>query len=266
MPVLVNAAHRPLAGVLLDRLRHEGGQVRALARTGTSALRAAGVFTAVGDPDDEGLLEAACTGVHTLVHLAGGLGGDPEAVVAEGRAVAAAAEGAGVRRLLLVTVANAGPEADDALRRAHGAVATLVAAADVPSVEVRVGLVDTPATRARIRAAGPPPALRDHPVAPVAPSDVVDVLVALDAARSRATAGHLVLALEGGPDTLGDVLDRAEDGGGRRGARLPGPAARDALLATLAGPWREQDRAVARAADVLAALGTAGGAPAGGAA
>ena len=263
MPVLVNAAHRPLAMVLLDRLRHEGGQVRALARTGAPSLRAAGIFTAVGDPDDEGLLEAACTGVHTLVHLAGGLGGDPDAVVAEGRAVAAAAEGAGVRRLLLVTIANADPDADDELRRAHGEVAALVAAADVPSVEVRVGLVDTPSTLTRIRAAGPPAELRAHPVAPVAASDVVDVLVALDAARSRAAAGHLVLALEGGPTTLGDVLDRAEDGGGRRGARLPTATARAALLATLAGPWHEQDPAVARASDVLAALGPAGDAAAG---
>lgn len=256
MPVLVNAAHRSVARTLVARLLAEGGQVRALAAAGVAALRTSGVFTAVGDPDDEGLLEAACTGVHTLVHLAGGLGGDPDAVRAEGRAVANAAAGAGVRRVLLVTLAGAAPDADDPLRRAHAEVAAAVAALDVPSVEVRVGLVDTPAVRGLLRAAGPPPELLDVPVAPVAAADLVEVLVALDAARSRATDGHLVLAATGPDVTLGAVL---ADGGGRRGARLPTPAARAAVMTTLAGPWAGSDPSVPSAWDVLGLL--PGGAP-----
>jgi uncharacterized protein YbjT (DUF2867 family) len=256
VPVLVNAAHRPVARLLVARLREEGGQVRALARTGVAELRAAGVFTAVGDPDDEGLLEAACTGVHTLVHLSGGLGGDPAAVRAEGLAVAAAAEGAGVRRVLLVTLVGADPGSPDPLRRAHAEVAAAVAAADVPSVEVRVGLVDTAPVRALLRAVGPPAELRERPVAPVAARDLVEVLVELDAARSRATDGHLVIAAGGSGATLGDLL---EDGGGRRGARLPSPAVRDALLATLAGPWFEADPAVPSAWELLG-VGSARGA------
>lgn len=248
MPVLVNAAHRPVARLLVARLLEEGGQVRALASDHVATLRAAGVFTAVGDPDDEGLLEAACTGVHTLVHLAGGLGGDPDAVRAEGRAVAAAAEGAGVRRVLLVTMAGADAGAADPLRRAHAEVADAVATADVPSVEVRVGLVGTPTLRTLLHAAGPPPELRSRPVAPVAAADLVEVLVALDAARSRATDGHLVIVATGSDATLGDVLGEA---GGRRGARLPSAAEREALLATLAGPWTEDDAAVPSAWDLL---------------
>ena len=257
MPVLVNAAHRPVARLLLARLLEEGGQVRALASAGVSELRAAGVFTAVGDPDDEGLLEAACTGVHTLVHLSGGLGGDPAAVRAEGLAVAAAAEGAGVRRVLLVTMVGADPASPDPLRRAHAEVAAAVAAADVPSVEVRVGLVDTAPVRALLAAVGPPAELRERPVAPVTARDLVEVLVALDAARSRATDGHLVVAARGRAATLGDLL---ADGGGRRGARLPAPAVRDALLTTLAGPWVEVGPAVPSAHDLLG-VATDGGAP-----
>jgi len=256
VPVLVNAAHRSVARTLVARLLAEGGQVRALAAAGVAALRTSGVFTAVGDPDDEGLLEAACTGVHTLVHLAGGLGGDPDAVRAEGQAVANAAVGAGVRRVLLVTLAGAAPDADDPLRRAHAEVAAAVAALDVPSVEVRVGLVDTPAVRGLLRAAGPPPELLDVPVAPVAAADLVEVLVALDAARSRATDGHLVLAATGPDVTLGAVL---ADGGGRRGARLPTPAARAAVMTTLAGPWAGSDPSVPSAWDVLGLV--PGGAP-----
>ena len=248
MPVLVNAAHRPVARLLLARLLEEGGQVRALARAGVAELRGAGVFTAVGDPDDEGLLEAACTGVHTLVHLCGGLGGDPAAVRAEGLAVAAAAEGAGVSRVLLVTLVGADPASPDPLRRAHAEVAAAVAAADVPSVEIRVGLVDTPAVRALLRAVGPPAELRARPVAPVAAPALVEVLVALDAARSRATDGHLVIAARGGSATLADLL---ADGGGRRDARLPAPAARDAVLVTLAGPWVDDDPAVPSTTELL---------------
>jgi uncharacterized protein YbjT (DUF2867 family) len=262
VPVLVNAAHRPVARLLLARLIEEGGQVRALARDGVPALRAAGVFTAVGDPDDEELLEAACTGVHTLVHLAGGIGGDPATVEAEGRAVAAAAEGAGIRRVLLVTMAGSVADAEDPLRRAHAAVAAAVAAADVPSVEVRVGIVDTPGIRALLRSAGPPPELRDHAVEPVAAADLVEVLVALDAARSRATDGHLVLAATGSDATVGDLLDAAP--GPRRGARLPSAAVRDALLATLAGPWVEPDPDAPSAWDLLGVV-PGGPTPAGGA-
>jgi uncharacterized protein YbjT (DUF2867 family) len=243
VPVLVNGADRPLAGRLVRRLLGEGGQVRALARDGVAALRAAGVFTAVGDPDDEGLLEAACTNVHTLVHLAGGLGRpDPDAVVAEGRAVAAAAEGAGVARVLLVTLAGAAPDAGDALRRAHAEVSAAVARADVPSVEVRVGLVDTPSARRLLRAAGPPADLTARSVMPVVADDLVGLLVALDAARSRAAEGHLVLAATGPDVPLSELL--AGDGGGRRGARLPSPEVRTALLETLAGPWCEPDDTV----------------------
>jgi uncharacterized protein YbjT (DUF2867 family) len=240
VPVLVNAADRPVAARLVRRLLAEGGQVRALARDGIAPLRSAGVFTAVGDPDDEGLLEAACTGVHTLVHLAGGLGlPDPGAVGAEGRAVAAAAEGAGVSRVLIVTLAGAAPDADDALRRAHAEVSAAVARIDVPSVEVRVGLVDTPGARRLLRAAGPPADLAARPVMPVTADDLVEVLVALDAARSRAVDGHLVLAADGPDLPLATLL--ASDDGGRRGARLPTPPVRESLLATLAGPWREPD-------------------------
>jgi uncharacterized protein YbjT (DUF2867 family) len=254
MPVLVHAAHRPLARALARRLLAEGGQVRATASDGVSLLRAEGVFTAACDPDDEGTLEAALTQVHTLVVLLGGLGRPAvDALRREGLAAARAAGGAGVERAVVVTLAGADRAADDDLRRAHGEVAAAFAALELPSVEVRTGLVDTPAATDLLLAAGLPSELRARHVAPVAPADLVELVVAIDRARGRATSGHLIVAADGPVRrTIAEHLVLAsageQDGGAGRarltGRRVPSPAARDALVATLDGPWWTEDVAV----------------------
>lgn len=246
MPVLVVAAGRTLAGRLALRLLDEGGQVRAVTRTRVGALRAAGVHVAVADPDDVGRIEAAATQVHTVVHLVGGLddGADAaaaERVVAESSAVVRAAEGAQVRRLVLVTMAGTAPEAADVLRRAHAQVEAAAQTAAPPSIVVRAPLVDTPALRARLRVLGPEGELAAHDVPVLAPDELVELVVALDRARSTATSGHLVLAASSVRRT---TLGALAAGGTRVGARVASPAARTALRAALTGPWHEPDPSV----------------------
>ena len=246
MPVLVHAAHRPVARTVARHLLAAGGQVRATAADGVALLRAEGVFTAACDPDDEGILEAALTQVHTLVVLLGGLGrADVGAVRAEGLAAARAADGAAVQRAVLVTLPQ-GREPGDPLRRVHAEVAGAFAALPLPSVEVRTGLLDTPATTDLLLAAGLPEPERSTPVAPVDVGALAALVVAIDDARSRATGGHLVVAADGPDrrplaDHVADATARTGGTGRLAGRRVPSEADRSALLGTLAGPWWTDD-------------------------
>jgi hypothetical protein len=253
MPVLVHAAHRAPARALARRLLEDGGQIRATATEGVALLRSEGIFTAACDPDDEGTLEAALTRVHTLVVLLGGLGSaSVDGVLREGLAAARAAEGAGIERAVLVTLAGAGAGARDPLRRAHGEVAVAFAALPLPTIEVRTGLVDTPATTDLLLAAGLPPEDRSRIVSPVALHDLVELVVAIDHARSRASDGHLVVAADGAARrtidehlALATAARQASGTAGRlTGRRVPSAGARDALLATLDGPWWTDDAVV----------------------
>lgn len=245
MPVLVHAAHRAVARSLAIRLVAEGGQVRATARAGVGELRAQGVFTAACDPDDEGRIEAALTQVHTLVVLLGGLGSaDVDAIRREGEVVARAAGGAEVERAVIVTLVGSAPDAADPLRRAHGDVAAMFAALPLPTVEVGTGLVDTPAAADLLLGAGLPPRERTRPVAIVAVEDLLELIVRIDRARSRATEGHLVIAADGPVRRTIDEHLLHVGGGGRSrltGRRVPTPTERAALLATLDGPWWNED-------------------------
>lgn len=262
MPVLVHAADRPLARALARRLLEDGGQVRATSSSGVGLLRAEGIFTASCDPDDEGTLEAALTRVHTLVVLLGGLGrADVDAVVREGTAAARAAEGADVQRVILVTLAGADPDASDLLRRAHGEVAQTFAAAGPPSIEVRTGLVDTSASSGMLAAAGLPPEVRARMVAPVVAHDLVELVVAIDHARSRADGGHLVIAADGPVRrTLDEHLSLSGSAVGRlTGRRVPTSEERAALIATLDGPWWTDDPLVPDAWTLFGVPGTTHG-------
>jgi hypothetical protein len=250
MPVLVHAAHRAPARALARRLLEDGGQIRATATEGVALLRSEGIFTAACDPDDEGTLEAALTRVHTLVVMLGGLGrASADGVRREGLAAARAADGAGIERAVLVTLAGSGASAGDELRRAHGEVASAFAALPLPSIEVRTGLVDTPATTDLLLAAGLPPSDRTRRVAPVPVRDLIELVVAIDHARSRATDGHLVVAADGpSRRTLDEHLalaaaarEASGTAGRLTGRRVPTPAVRDALIATLDGPWWTDD-------------------------
>jgi hypothetical protein len=169
----------------------------------------------------------------------------------EGLAAARAADGAGIERAILVAIAGADPTAEDPLRRVHGDVAAAFAALPLPSIEIRTGLVDTRATTDLLIGAGLPPEERDRTIAPVPLSDLVELVVAVDHARSRAADGHLVVAADGPVRrSIAEHLALASDRGaappyGRlTGRRVPTAAAREALIAALNGPWWESDPAI----------------------
>ena len=239
MPVLVAPADTPLGVRLVRALRADGAEVRAWA-TGdgdVGALRAAGAFVAVGDLDDEGRLDAAMTDAHTVVALhAHPLVRDAARLDRDLGVLFTAAEKAGIARLVVRTVPR--PAGDDPLRQVCAGVEEALAAMPLPTMAVRTSLVDAPDLRDALvsAAAGLPD---DVEVAPLHPDDVVDALVALDAARSTATEGHLVFRLQGTPQPLRRYLDRVGDS---LVGRVYVPADRAPLLRpALSTPWTEPD-------------------------
>ncbi|MEX0705020.1 MAG: NAD(P)H-binding protein [Nitriliruptoraceae bacterium] len=240
--MLVTSAHRPLARQIVLRLLEDGGEVRAHGHGDLTALRAAGAFVAHGTPDDEGHLEAALADVHTVIHVgAGVLSEDPEADVHHVEVLTAAATGAGVARLILLSVPDPGADGPGTvtLQGVKRTAESIVASATVPSIVVRTSLVDTPTLRDAIVTGG----LRSSvEVAPVDPRDLVELVVAFDAARSRLRTGHLVASADG-PLTLAfdDWAAGVRDRGGLVGRRLPSEGALDTLRHALDGRWTTTD-------------------------
>jgi uncharacterized protein YbjT (DUF2867 family) len=246
VPVLVTRAHTTLGQLAVARVLRSGGEVRAFV-TGAvdvQALRRAGAVVASGELIDEGHLEAAMEQVHTVVHLGRGLlAASADRIVEEAATVLTAALGAGVRRLITTSVTGADPRADDPLRAALGEVERLFADAPLPSVALRLSLVDTPALRDALAAARPGSAALAGRVAPVRVEDVVEAISFLDEIRSTAHEGHVVLAAPG-PErlTLAGYLERVGVGAPGAVGRLVGrvwrdPATRPLLAGALDGPW-----------------------------
>jgi uncharacterized protein YbjT (DUF2867 family) len=247
VPVLVTSAHRPLERRLALRLLDEGGEVRAYGQGETSALRAAGAFVSSGSPDDEGRLDAACTDVHTVVHVGGGLlDRDPGRMVADIDVLLRAVESAGVRRLIALSLPGADPDADDEVRRAKGQVEARLAASSVPTVVIRTSVVATSALLGALATAGLGAEIGSAQIAPVLPDDLIEMIVAFDRARSRSTSGHLVVAADG-PERLSleEFLARRAAGGPGTGAlvgrTLPPAWLEDQLVETMTGPWWSED-------------------------
>ena len=249
MPVLVTAAHQPLARRLAARLLEEGGEVRATADGDVSALRAGGAFIASATPDDEGRLEAALADVHTVVHVGGGLATrDPKRIVADAEVLARAADGAGVRRLITLSLPGASADAADEVRRAKAAAEARLRELPCPTIVLRTGLLDTPWLRDTLITAGLPPELLATPIRPVRVEDLLELVVAFDRARATSREGHLVVAADGPQTTsIAGYLDRLVPAAAgsvgrlsRVGRRLPDAEVVRRLTAVLAGPW-EQD-------------------------
>jgi uncharacterized protein YbjT (DUF2867 family) len=248
MPVLVTGAHRPLARQIAARLLEEGGEVRAHASGDTGALRAAGAIIAPGAGDDEGHLEASLAQVHTAVHVGAGLlASDPDVLVTEAAVLARAATNAGVRRLILLSVAGSEPGSLDPLRAAQAEVEALVGDGAVPSIVLRMSLVDTPRVRDALTTAGLSAEERDVEVAPIRSQDVAELVTAFDGMRSTATTGHATFCAAGPVTmTVADYLSRvgvaSPGAGGLVGRKAFDPGVSPLLLPALrSGPWTQMD-------------------------
>jgi uncharacterized protein YbjT (DUF2867 family) len=247
VPVLVTSAHRALERRLVLRLLDEGGEVRAYGQGETSALRAAGAFVSSGTADDEGRIDAACTDVHTVVHVGGGLlDRDPRRTVTEVEVLLRAVESAGVRRLIALSVPGAAPTAGDEVRRAKAEVESLLEASSVPTVVIRASLVVTRALLDALATAGLGDELGPTQVAPILPEDLIELIVAFDRARSRSSSGHLVVAADGRERfPVEELLARRQAVGPGTGAlvgrTLPPAWLEEQLIEVMTGPWWSED-------------------------
>lgn len=217
MPVMVTGAEHALGAAVIDQLRATGGEVRAfldatvVTDDDAARLRALGCKVAVGEPDDEGHLEAALAQVHTVAHCAGGPLADPEALLTDAATLASALLGAGVRRLVWVRELAADPA--NPYLAAQDEVGALFAALPVETVTLATGLRYGAADRfSRLLAAGWVSGADIDPAAPHAPIHVADVahaVVAADRRRDAVADLHMRLGLLG-PETigLGDLLVR----------------------------------------------------------
>jgi uncharacterized protein YbjT (DUF2867 family) len=250
MPVLVTAAHQPLARRIAARLLEEGGEVRVFSSGEVASLRAAGAFVATGTRDDEGRLEAALEQVHTVVHVGGGIASpDPGQLVRDAEVLARAATGARVQRIVMLSLPGADPAAGEPLRAAKGRIEAVLAAVPCPTITLRVGLVDTPLLRDALATSGLDPDLLDTEVAPVRAADVSELVVAFDRARSHSADGHLVVAADGPQRmSVAGYLDRVgvtrPGGGSMMGRRVPDAAAVSRLVSALGGPWWSTDATI----------------------
>ena len=90
MPVVVTAAETPLGRLVVERLRADGAEVRAVVERPAGGL---GVPTSLTDWRDAERLGAVLEGAHTVIHLAGARR-VPDLL--------AAAQDSGLRRIVLV--------------------------------------------------------------------------------------------------------------------------------------------------------------------
>lgn len=244
-----------MARRVVGQLLAFGGEVRAYSAGDVASLKAQGAIVASGTSDDEGRLEAAMTHAHTVVHLGRGLlEPDPRRVIAEATTMVTAASNASVARIIAVSLPGASVDASDPLRAAYGHLEALLEQTDVPTIVVRPSLVWTSQVIDAIVTCGLAPPQRDVEVAPIVDSDLVELIVALDDARSRATTGHLVTAADGPViTTLGDVVQQASGPPttGQRGSGGPtmdlvgrtlvDAATASTIAAALDGPWTTTD-------------------------
>ena len=121
MTVLVTGGTGFIGPHVVHALRAKDTPVRALVRDPARATRLAawGVELATGDVTDPASLRAACKGVDAVIHLVAIIKGRPadfERVMAEGtRNVVAAAQEAGVRRLVLASALGLDERSKDAV-------------------------------------------------------------------------------------------------------------------------------------------------------
>jgi uncharacterized protein YbjT (DUF2867 family) len=102
-PVLVTGGTGTLGSLVVPRLQDAGCQVRVLSRRGHEAAGAGAVEYLRGDLTTGDGIDAAVTGVETVVHCAGSARGDEDTT----RTLVRAASRAGVRHLVNISVVGA---------------------------------------------------------------------------------------------------------------------------------------------------------------
>jgi uncharacterized protein YbjT (DUF2867 family) len=222
-------------------------EVRAHVRRPDAAepLRALGAKVAVASLEDEAAVEALLGGAFTVVHLAGGANEPNDEAYAEANLrsverVLKVASRAGVRRVALLSVPRAEPDAGDPYLRAKGLAERAVAASGLEHAIVRsahvYGLGGFWFTAAVQAAAQDPPEVvgpGTQQIAPVFADDVAEVLGAIDD-RSDPVAGLWGLQ---GPDRVSADEFAALVGEGRGEiVHLSAEAAQDRLSELLGGP------------------------------
>lgn len=144
MPVMVVGAETALGEAVVRRLVRTGGQVRVYLDPEHDDLvddyRALGCKVARGEVRDVGRLEVALTQVHTVVAAGDSLLDEPAEVLDGLAAVAEAAVGANVRRLVWPSWLGAGEPGEDAWLRTCAEGEQLLAGLPFESVVVRRSL------------------------------------------------------------------------------------------------------------------------------
>ena len=220
MPVFVTHADTPTGTDLVRALVADGADVRAFAAGAgdVAAVRAAGAVVAVGDHDDEGHLEAAMTHAHTVVVPRVGWLADAGEIAATWPVIIRAAVQADVARIVVVSLLGAAPDAEVAVLAALGRIEDALVHEPPQTLVVRTdGVVEdghADVVAALGHGAGGCP---DAIMAPVGRADLVDGLVALDAARSGRTGGHALFTALGPRTTVAAAAGRDEPAGADAG-------------------------------------------------
>ena len=235
MTVMVTGASGPIGHALIPLLRRKG-EVRATVRDPAAAddLRARGAKVMVGRLDEAGELAEVLRGVFTLVHLVGGPDYDDDALLDANhgstlRAMTAARE-AGVRRILLVSVFGASPDATIPFLRAKGLAEEAVTSSGLQHAVIRsapvVGAGSLWFAATVAGALQVPPIVwgpGDRSIAPVAVGDLAATLAVADdldedlagtwalEGPDAVTAEEVVALLAG----RGTPFDHLEGGGAR---------------------------------------------------
>jgi NADH dehydrogenase len=250
--ILVTGANGHLGRRLLERIAREPGgprPVRALVRSRTAAETLsrlpAGVRPEVllVDYADEAGLARAAEGCAGAVHLVGILretrsSSYQQAHEATSRALAAAADRAGLRRIVYLSILGSHPASPNACLASKGRAEQILLAGPVSALVLRVPMVigagDLVARTLRNQARARVVPLLRGGSGREQPIDGEDVVAAILAGLAR-RGGSLALDLAG-PESLSrrDLLERTARLWGRRPLALPVPYALEYALAFLA--------------------------------
>jgi uncharacterized protein YbjT (DUF2867 family) len=199
MPVIVVGAQTSTGWATVRRLLASGGEVRAfvdLERAGeeeAEQLRRRGCQVALGALDDEGHIEMALEGAHTVVHLAHGPVDDPRTTLDALATTCAAFVGAGCRRLVWSSHLGADAPRDNAFLETCAEGEAMVADLPAESVSLRAALTYGPGDPASACVAAGGGSVADAQQVRHAPVYVDDLAAAVASADADRQAGELDL-------------------------------------------------------------------------